>query len=121
MKPLYNEELVEHYKHPQHRGTLENPTHTATDHNPSCGDSIGMQLVIENNSIKKVMFTGSGCVISQASADIIAEFIQGKSKDEALAIRTEQLVELLNIELGPTRLKCALLSLQVLHEALLAS
>ena len=118
MKPLYHEELVEHYKHPTHRGTLENPTHSASDHNPSCGDSIGMQLIIENSTIKKVMFSGSGCVISQATADIIAEYIVEKSVEEVQKMTTETVVELVGIELGPTRLKCALLALQVLHEAL---
>jgi nitrogen fixation NifU-like protein len=68
----------------------------------------------ENGNVCEALFDGHGCAISQASADLLLESIQGKSLEEIKSLTKEHILELLGIELGPVRLKCALLSLKVL-------
>ena len=115
MDDLYREVIIDRYKNPQYRGTLEPHDITFEDDNPLCGDHIRIDLrVDENGMVTEAVFDGQGCAISQASADLLMESIQGKSLEEVKAITKEDLLELLGIELGPVRLKCALLSLKVL-------
>lgn len=115
MDDLYREIIVDRYKNPHYRGTLEPHDITFEDDNPLCGDHIRVDLrVDENGMVKEAVFDGHGCAISQASADMLMESIQGKSLEEVKAISKEDLLEMLGLELGPVRLKCALLSLKVL-------
>jgi len=115
MDDFYKENILDHYRHPRNAGKLEHPTHSHEEHNPLCGDVIRMDLhVNEDNIIDQVAFTGKGCAISQASASMLTEMIQGKSLEEAKEIGKEQILDALGIEIGPVRLKCALLSLKVL-------
>ncbi|HXV99829.1 MAG TPA: SUF system NifU family Fe-S cluster assembly protein [Anaerolineae bacterium] len=115
MDDFYKENILDHYRHPRNAGKLEQPTHSHEEHNPLCGDVIRMDLhVNDNNIIDQVAFAGKGCAISQASASMLTEMIKGKSLDEAKQIGKEQILEALGIEIGPVRLKCALLSLKVL-------
>ena len=115
MDDFYKENILDHYRHPRNAGKLEQPTHSHEEHNPLCGDVIRLDLhVNEDNIIDQVAFTGKGCAISQASASMLTEMIQGKSLEEAKQIGKEQILEALGIEIGPVRLKCALLSLKVL-------
>ncbi|MCK6629556.1 MAG: SUF system NifU family Fe-S cluster assembly protein [Anaerolineae bacterium] len=115
MDDFYKENILDHYRHPRNAGKLEHPTHSHEEHNPLCGDVIRMDLhVNEDNIIDQVAFTGKGCAISQASASMLTEMIQGKSLEEAKQIGKEQILDALGIEIGPVRLKCALLSLKVL-------
>ena len=90
-------------------------THTHEENNPLCGDVIRIDLhVNENDVIDKVAFSGKGCAISQASASMLTEMIEGKSLDEAKQIGRDDILEALGIDIGPVRMKCALLSLKVL-------
>lgn len=115
MDDFYKENILDHYRHPRNAGHLENPTHTHKEHNPLCGDIIQMDLhVNDDNIIDRVAFSGRGCAISQASASMLTEMIEGKSLEEAKQIGKEQILEALGIDIGPARLKCALLSLKVL-------
>jgi nitrogen fixation protein NifU and related proteins len=115
MDDFYKENILDHYRHPRNAGKLEHPTHSHEEHNPLCGDVIQMDLhVNEDNIIDEVAFAGKGCAISQASASMLTEMIQGKTLEEAKEIGKEQILEALGIEIGPVRLKCALLSLKVL-------
>ena len=115
MDDFYKENILDHYRHPRSAGKLEQPTHSHEEHNPLCGDVIRMDLhVNDNNIIDQVAFAGKGCAISQASASMLTEMIKGKSLDDAKQIGKEQILEALGIEIGPVRLKCALLSLKVL-------
>ncbi len=115
MDDFYRENILEHYRHPYNTGRLEHPTHTHEEHNPLCGDKIRLDLhVNENNIIDEVAFSGKGCAISQASASMLTEMIKGKSLDEAKQIGKQEILDALGIEIGPVRLKCALLSLKVL-------
>lgn len=115
MDDFYKENILDHYRHPRHTGTLEEPTHTHESHNPLCGDVIRIDLHVNNDDIvDKVAFEGKGCAISQASASMLAEIIEGKPLDDVKNISKEDILEMLGIEIGPVRMKCALLSLKTL-------
>ena len=115
MDDFYKENILDHYRNPRNTGTLDHPTHSHEEHNPLCGDIVRIDLhVNEDNIIDKVAFSGRGCAISQASASMLTELLQGKSLEEAKAIDKDDILELLGIEIGPVRIKCALLSLKVL-------
>jgi nitrogen fixation NifU-like protein len=115
MEDLYREVIIDHYKNPSYRGHLDPHDISFVDDNPLCGDHIQIDLrVDEKGRIKEAAFDGHGCAISQASADLLLESIQGKSLDEVKALTKQDVLNLLGIELGPVRLKCALLSLKVL-------
>lgn len=119
MDDFYRELIVEHYKNPAYKGSLDPHDYTYEDENPLCGDHIRIDLrVDENNVITEAMFSGHGCAISQASADLLMETIIGKPLDEVKKMNKETILDLLGIELGPVRLKCALLSLKVLKAGL---
>ncbi|MFH1254571.1 MAG: iron-sulfur cluster assembly scaffold protein [bacterium] len=115
----YQEELFEHFKYPCNKKCIENPDFQAGHDNPSCGDKVTIEGKISDNKIIEVGFSGSGCVISQAATSMLTEFCKGKTIDEILALTKDDILNLVKIELGPNRLKCALLCLQVLQEALL--
>lgn len=115
MDDFYRENILEHYRHPRHAGTLEHPTHSHEEHNPLCGDVVRIDLHVNDEGIiDQVAFSGHGCAISQASASMLVEMLEGKSLDEAKQISKEDILEMLGIEIGPVRMKCALLSLKVL-------
>jgi nitrogen fixation protein NifU and related proteins len=115
MDDFYRENILDHYRRPRNAGTLDDATHTHEENNPLCGDVIRIDLhVNENDVIDKVAFSGKGCAISQASASMLTEMIEGKSLDEAKQIGKDDILEALGIDIGPVRMKCALLSLKVL-------
>jgi nitrogen fixation NifU-like protein len=115
MDDLYRELIIDRYKNPHFRGSLEPHDISFEDDNPLCGDHIRIDLRIDgDNRVSEVAFDGHGCAISQASADLLAETIIGKSLDEVKQINKQDILDMLGIELGPVRLKCALLSLKVL-------
>jgi nitrogen fixation NifU-like protein len=115
MDDLYRELIIDRYKAPHFRGSLEPHDITFEDDNPLCGDHIRIDLrVDEKGNVTEALFDGHGCAISQASADLLMETIQGKPMDEVKQLAKEDVLDLLGIELGPVRLKCAVLSLKVL-------
>lgn len=118
LSPTLHEELLEHYKYPQNRNRLTSPTHSAESYNPSCGDRITMDIIVENDTAQQIGFVGSGCVISQATASMLTEHCMGKTVSEILTLTKDDILTMIQIELGPTRLKCALISLEVLHKGL---
>lgn len=115
MDDLYRELIIERYKSPQYRGELDPHDISFEDDNPLCGDHIRVDLRLdEANRVTEAAFSGQGCAISQASADLLMESTVGKTLDEIKALNREDILDMLGIELGPVRLKCALLSLKVL-------
>lgn len=115
MDDLYREQIIDRYKNPHHKGELKPHDISYEDDNPLCGDHIRIELRLDQNDIvTEAVFSGHGCSISQAAADLLIEAVIGRSLDEVKQISKEELLELLGIELGPVRLKCALLSLKVL-------
>lgn len=118
MDNLYRENILDHYKYPRNFGKLTHPTHTSTDEVVSCGDSLTMELIIKNNKVTKIAFNGTGCAISMASASLLTEYAKNKSKNKLQSLTTGVILKMLGVDLTPTRLKCALLSLEVLHKAI---
>jgi nitrogen fixation NifU-like protein len=115
MDDFYRELIVDRYKNPIFKGNLDPHNYSYEDENPLCGDHIKIELQVDqDNIITNAAFSGHGCAISQASADLLLESVVGKKIDEVKKITKETILELLGIELGPVRLKCALLSLKVL-------
>jgi len=112
---LYREIILDRYKNPHMRGTLDPHDHSYEDDNPLCGDRIRVDLRVNDSEvITEAAFSGKGCAISQASADLLVESVVGKSLAEVRRLSKEDVLDMLGIELGPVRLKCALLSLKVL-------
>jgi nitrogen fixation NifU-like protein len=114
MDDLYREVIIEHYKNPSYKGTLDPHDYSFEDENPLCGDHIRVDLRVDDTGkVVEAAFSGHGCAISQASADLLIESIIGKTLDEVKALTKQDILDLLGIELGPVRLKCALLPLKV--------
>ena len=115
MDDFYRELIIDHYKNPHYRGELNPNDISFEDDNPLCGDHIRVDLRLDaDGRVKEAAFTGHGCAISQASADLLMEAIIGKSLDDVKQMNRDDILEMLGIDLGPVRLKCALLSLKVL-------
>lgn len=115
MDDLYREVIIDRYKNPLYRGELDPHDYTYEDENPLCGDRIRIDVrVDETDKVVEAAFSGQGCAISQASADLLLESIIGQPLAAVKKLDKEDVLDLLGIELGPVRLKCALLSLKVL-------
>lgn len=132
---LYRQVILDHSSHPHHHGELEQSTTQIELLNPTCGDVMQLQLIVENETIKDIRFNGSGCTISQASASMMTDVVIGKTVSEALALadqfsllvqgkdvpKREELGDaaLLNgVAKFPARIKCATLSWKALEKAL---
>jgi len=116
---MYQEQILDHYKHPRNYGDMPDADLQATDNNPLCGDQLTIFLKVgDDRKIADVKFNGIGCAISRASASLLTMRLKGKTVEEARKIDKEDVLKALGIPLGPVRLKCALLSLQVLKKAL---
>jgi nitrogen fixation NifU-like protein len=115
MEDFYRELIIERYKSPHFRGELEPNDISFEDDNPACGDHIRIDVRLdENQVVTEAVFSGEGCAISQASADLLLESVIGKTIEELKETTKEDILDMLGIELGPVRLKCALLPLKVL-------
>jgi len=115
MDDLYRDQIIDRYKNPQYRGRLDPNDIHFEDDNPLCGDHIAISLRVDDEQrVSEAAFEGHGCAISQASADLLMESIVGKTLDEVKALTKQDVLDLLGIDLGPVRLKCALLSLKAL-------
>ena len=115
MDDLYREQIIDRYKNPQMKGALDPHDFSYEDDNPLCGDRIRIDLRVDpGGRVTEAAFSGTGCAISQASADLLVESIVGKSLEEIKTLSKTDILGMLGIELGPVRLKCALLSLKVL-------
>ena len=112
---LYQEIILEHWRNPKNFGTLENPTISYRDSNPSCGDIVQIEMKINNDKkIEEVKFNGSGCIISQAAAEMLTEHAKGRKIEEIKDISRDEVINMLGIELSGMRIKCALLPMKVI-------
>ncbi len=113
---IYRELILDYYRSPRNFGKLEKFDIAARDTNPLCGDEIEMQIRVgEGHKIEEIKYTGKGCAISQASASMLTELAKGKPLEWVKALSKEDIFELLgNADLGPSRVKCALLGMKVL-------
>lgn len=115
MDDLYREIIIERYKDPLYRGNLDPNDISFQDENPLCGDQIQIDIRLDdNNIVTDARFSGHGCAISQASADLLIESIIGKPLEEVRKISKDDILDMLGIQLGAVRMKCALLALKVL-------
>jgi len=114
----YREYILDHYRNPRNYGTLEHPNAHAEDSNPLCGDQLAIDLLVEDDRVKEVRFKGRGCAISQASASMLSEMIEGHTVDEIIQLGKDDVLDALGISISPARTKCAFLSLRVLHRSL---
>jgi nitrogen fixation protein NifU and related proteins len=118
MDDLYRDEILEHYRNPHNFGTLDQPTTVKEGANPLCGDRITLMLGIDDEgNVQEVAFTGRGCAISQASASMLTDEIKGKPLTEIAQMGKQDVLDNLNIEISPARMKCAMLSLDTLRSA----
>ncbi len=116
---IYMENILDHYKHPHNAGRLEDASMRARELNPSCGDAIELFLrTDEHGKIEKVAFDGKGCAVSQASVSMLTDALKGKTIEEAEKISEVDILKMLGINVGPMRMKCAMLSLRTLKTAL---
>jgi len=117
MDDLYRDYILDHYKHPRNFGELPDPDLQAHEHNPLCGDELGVQIRVRDGRIEDLRFHGHGCAISQAAASIASEELKGMELEEVGALGADWMLELLGIPVSATRRKCALLNLKVVRAA----
>jgi nitrogen fixation protein NifU and related proteins len=114
MADLYRENILEHYQNPSNYGTIDEPDITYEDTNPLCGDRIRIDLKILDGKIAEIKFSGRGCAISQASASILTEMVEGEELETVRNLSAQDILDELAIPISPARVKCALLGLKVL-------
>jgi nitrogen fixation protein NifU and related proteins len=118
MDELYRDYILDHYKNPRNFGELEPHDLEFHDHNPLCGDELGVHMIVdEEGRIAELRFHGQGCAISQAAASITSEELIGMRVEDVPDLSAEWVLEQLGIEVSPTRRKCALLILKVMRGA----
>ena len=132
---LYRDIILDHYRHPRHRGSLQSPTSRHEGLNPLCGDEVTVEIIVQDGRIEAVAYNGSGCSISQSSASMMTEAIEGKNIDEVSEISDAftsmmrgsddidpeilgDLEALAGVRKFPVRVKCATLAWHTLNEAL---
>jgi len=118
MDDLYRDYILEHYKHPRNFGELEPHDLEGHEHNPLCGDELGVQIRVNDGRIEDLRFQGHGCAISQAAASIASDELKGMALTEVSRLGADWVLELLGIPISATRRKCALLSLKVVRGAI---
>jgi nitrogen fixation NifU-like protein len=115
---VYSDVIRERWRRPRFRGELADATATAEDVNPLCGDRVRVSVRLEGPSVAAVRFVGDACAICLASADVLAELAEGRTRDEALALTAEDVLEVLAADIRPTRQRCVALPVGVLGTAL---
>jgi nitrogen fixation NifU-like protein len=115
---IYQEHVMDHYEDPYHRGHCSVCTHAHEDKNPLCGDVVRLELELKDDKISQAWFEGEGCCISQASASMLCEQIEGKTVAEAKQFSAQDMLKLFGARLTPNRQKCCLLSWRVLQQAM---
>lgn len=115
---MYRQQILDHYKNPRNYGEIDDPTFSHVGENPSCGDTIrvDMQLADDGETIEYVAFSGDGCAISQASASMLSERLRGMTLEELAELDTDDITEMLGVDISPMRIKCAVLARQVAQD-----
>lgn len=118
MDSLYQENILEHYKHPHNKRRMEDADMVQKGSNASCGDDLVLYLKWQGDILAEVSFEGFGCAISQSGASMLTDKIKGMTKENLDALSQKDMYELYGVAIGPQREKCAMLALGTLHEAL---
>lgn len=121
MSTMYQEIILDYYRHPRNHGALKNPQIVSHDVNTSCGDEITIHVAVKDGVISDIRFSGKGCAISQAAASMLTEDVIGKPVSYVAKLNKESMLKLIPIEISPMRLKCALLGFKVLKLGVLKS
>ncbi|MBU0612540.1 SUF system NifU family Fe-S cluster assembly protein [Patescibacteria group bacterium] len=121
MSDIYREEILDHAKNPRNQGKLSEFDFEYKENNPVCGDTITLQIKLdEQKQIKEIAFTGGGCTVSQAAASMLFESVKGKTMKEIEKLSSQDVLDIMGIEtLTPSRMKCALLSLEALKKGII--
>jgi nitrogen fixation NifU-like protein len=117
MDDFYRDYILDHYRSPRNFGHLDRVDASAEDLNPLCGDTITMELQVDDGKVSDVRFSGKGCAISQASASMLTEEIKGMKLEDVARLSKDVVLENVGIGISPTRMKCAMLGLRVLKSA----
>jgi len=119
---LYRQQILDHYKHPHNFGHLSHADVTQTLHNSACGDVITIEIQFEKkkngSSVRDIRFTGEGCAISQASASLLTDKVKGMNEKEIMKLTKDDITDLLQTDLTPARVKCALLPLEAVQKSI---
>ena len=115
---MYQKKLLEHFKNSLYRGVVSNPDFSSGKHIPSCGDSISITGTIKNRIITDIKFEGTGCILSQAAASMLADLVKGKMVSEVQNLTSDDMMNLIGVQLGPNRAQCVFLPLQALQAGL---
>jgi nitrogen fixation NifU-like protein len=118
MDSLYQENILEHYKHPHNKRRMEDAHITEKGRNASCGDDLVLYLKWDADVLVDVSFEGFGCAISQSGASMLTDLIKGKTHEELARLSEQDMYDLYGVEVGPQREKCAMLALWTLRSAL---
>jgi nitrogen fixation NifU-like protein len=115
---LYREDLMDIYKNPSHKGTVDDPSVKVFEKNPMCGDEIDLSVKVKNGVIEDIKFEGSACSVSIISSDLLLDHVKGKTIEEAKKITKDDLLKMVDINLTTSRVKCATLILVAVQEAI---
>lgn len=118
MNNIYREEILSHFEKPRNFSVPAKFTHTSGSYNPACGDNLTAYLTVRDGRVEKINFQGTGCAISIAAASILSDRLAGKKKSEILSLTAKNILDILKLELTPTRLKCALLPIETIQNSL---
>jgi nitrogen fixation NifU-like protein len=118
MKNIYQMLLTEHFRNPRNGTVLNDYDVALTNVNPLCGDMVNIQLKCANDKVHHIGIQANGCILSVAVASLLSEVVKGKQIDEIAAFDASTVQTLAGTELGPTRLKCALMGLKAIQEGI---
>lgn len=119
MSRLYSDVILDRFKHPRFYGELDAPDVAHEDVNPLCGDRIRVEVRLDDaGTVEAMRYRGDACAISLASADLLAEMVEGRPTPEVLRVDRDRLLEALGAEIRPSRLRCVSLPLDVFRAAL---
>jgi nitrogen fixation NifU-like protein len=115
---VYRQQILDHYKNPRNTGELEDATFTHVGENPMCGDTIEMDVRLDDaeETVERVAFRGEGCAISQASASMLSEKLAGMAVDDLLEMDRDDVIDMLGVEISAMRVKCAVLAEKVAQD-----
>ena len=115
---MYRQQILDHYKNPRNYGELDDATFEHVGENPMCGDTIKLfvKLAEDDDTVEYVSFIGDGCAISQASASLLSEELQGMSLEAVREMDRDDIIDLLGVEVSPMRVKCAVLAEKVAQD-----
>lgn len=116
---IYREKVLDHFKNPRNFGEIKDSTRSRHGENPSCGDSITIDVLIKGDTIKDIKFSGEGCAIAISSTSMLSERIKGMKLTRIADITLKDVEKMLGISLNPARKNCAQLPLTIIKKIVL--